>query len=527
MTDFSQTAVISPIESNRSRIIFESTEERLHKRTDRLFAWLMLFQWLGGIAAASCISPKSWEGTTSSIHWHVWAAIFFSGAIFSFPLVLIWKRPGRALTRHMIAVAQMLFCGLLIHLTGGRIETHFQIFGVLAFLAFYRDWKVLLSATVVTALDHLLRGLFWPQSIFGVLTASPWRWFEHAGWVIFEDVFLFISIRQSLSNAFNLAERQAALETINTSIEQKIIERTAELTNEIAERKNAQIEQARLHHELVDISRQAGMAEVATSVLHNVGNVLNSVNVSGSIIADKLRDFRVVQLTRVSELLQKNENDLAAFFTSDPRGRKLPDFISKLAAHMQEEQEEIVREADALMNNIIHIKDIVAMQQNYGKTSGVLEVINMPELVEVALRMNEGAEKRHQIKMVCELAETPPVLTDKHKVLQILVNLIRNAQHACADSNRDDKQIILRVRNGEGRIKTSVIDNGVGIPAENLTRIFNHGFTTKKDGHGFGLHSGALAAREMGGTLTVFSEGAGRGASFTLDLPAQNSKTNA
>ena len=150
-----------------------------------------------------CGSPRTWVGATSHIHWHVWAAIFFSGAIFSFPLVLARKYPGSVLTRHVIAVAQMLFSGLLIHLTGGRIETHFQIFGSLAFLAFYRDWRVLLSATVVTALDHFLRGAFWPQSIFGVLAVSHWRWLEHAGWVLFEDIFLIISIRQSLKSAFN------------------------------------------------------------------------------------------------------------------------------------------------------------------------------------------------------------------------------------------------------------------------------------------------------------------------------------
>jgi signal transduction histidine kinase len=142
------------------------------------------------------------------------------------------------------------------------------------------------------------------------------------------------------------------------------------------------------------------------------------------------------------------------------------------------------------------------------------------------LRMDLGAMSRHNVKVERDFAEVPPILTQKHKVLQILVNLIHNAKYACDDSGREDKQINVRVRNGDGRVKISVIDNGIGIPADNLTRIFNHGFTTRKDGHGFGLHSGAIAAKELGGNLVVFSEGTGRGATFTLELPVQKPKSD-
>ena len=166
------------------------------------------------------------------------------------------------------------------------------------------------------------------------------------------------------------------------------------------------------------------------------------------------------------------------------------------------------------------------MQQSYAKASGVLESLKITELVEDAIRMNNGAMARHQVKVVREMADVPPILTDKHKVLQILINLIRNAKYACDDSGRDDKQITLRVAHDRDSVKVSVIDNGVGIPAENLTRIFNHGFTTRKEGHGFGLHSGALAAKEMGGALTVASEGTGRGAAFMLELPVKQPSMN-
>jgi signal transduction histidine kinase len=166
------------------------------------------------------------------------------------------------------------------------------------------------------------------------------------------------------------------------------------------------------------------------------------------------------------------------------------------------------------------------MQQGYAKASGVVESLRVQDLVEDALSMNNGALTLHNVKVVRDFADVPPILTEKHKVLQILVNLIRNAKHACDDSDNAERQITLGVANGDEWIKISVVDNGVGIPAENLTRIFNHGFTTRKGGHGFGLHSSALAAKEMGGALVVFSEGVGHGASFTLELPVKNQKTN-
>src|SRR5438105_4352479 len=225
----------SPISENeRTATLFEESQDQIHQRTDHMFAWLMVFQWLAGIAAALCISPRTWVGVTSQTHIHVWAAVFIGGAISGFPVFLVWKRPGRASTRHTIAVAQMLTSALLIHLTGGRIETHFHVFGSLAFLAFYRDWRVLISATLVVALDHFVRGIYWPQSVYGVLTVSPWRWFEYAGWVLFEDTFLFISIRQSLRDMLEVAARRANLEEVNADIERQVGERTAELANSLS-----------------------------------------------------------------------------------------------------------------------------------------------------------------------------------------------------------------------------------------------------------------------------------------------------
>jgi PAS domain S-box-containing protein len=280
-----------------------------------------------------------------------------------------------------------------------------------------------------------------------------------------------------------------------------------------------------LHHQLMDASRQAGMAEVATSVLHNVGNVLNSVNVSSSLIAEKVRQSKVSSLAKVVALLQAHEKDLPGFFANDPQGQQLPSYLASLATRLTQEQMNVLHEAETLASNIQHIKEVIAMQQSHARTVGLTETLPVVDMVEDALRLNLGALDRHSVKLVREYSPVPPVSVEKHKVLQILVNLIRNAQYACDDSGRDDKQIILRVASSEDMVKISVEDNGVGIAPDNLTRIFGHGFTTRKEGHGFGLHSGALAAKELGGSLRAFSKGPGQGAIFTLELPLNNIST--
>jgi signal transduction histidine kinase len=197
---------------SRPDALFDEYQREIYRRTDRLFAGLMGFQWIAGIVFALWVSPLAWSGSASRIHLHVWAAIVLGGVLSLFPAVLALLRPGEPATRYTIAVAQMLMSALLIHLTGGRIETHFHVFGSLAFLAFYRDWKVLVPATIVVALDHMLRGAFWPESVYGVFVASHWRWLEHSAWVIFEDGFLIASCLRSSAGMRETAERTAALE---------------------------------------------------------------------------------------------------------------------------------------------------------------------------------------------------------------------------------------------------------------------------------------------------------------------------
>jgi signal transduction histidine kinase len=282
--------------------------------------------------------------------------------------------------------------------------------------------------------------------------------------------------------------------------------------------------QETMHKQMLTLSRQAGMAEVATGVLHNVGNVLNSVNVSNSLIREKLRGSEIASLGKLSKLLEKHQTDLTVFLTADPKGKLVPNFIIQLSAQLQSEHQLLQQEQDQLTRNIEHIKEIVAMQQNYARSSGFRERVSLASLIEDALRINVAGLTRHGVTVVRHFADVPQATVDKHKVLQILVNLVHNAKYALDQAEGREKLLTIGIAmNGDKRLKITVSDNGVGIPAENLTKIFSHGFTTRKDGHGFGLHSGANAAREMGGNLTVQSDGAGQGATFTLDLPLATS----
>ncbi len=272
--------------------------------------------------------------------------------------------------------------------------------------------------------------------------------------------------------------------------------------------------------ELVATARRAGMAEMATNVLHNVGNILNSVNVSADLIGSTLRTSRAPGLARAVQLMDAHAADLGDFMTRDDKGKLLPGYLSGIAQALAQEQQDMVKELGHLTRSIDHIKDVVATQQSYAGVSSVVVPVQICDLAEDALRMNSGALARHQVTVVKEFSQVPLVRLDRSRVLQILVNLISNAKNAMANMAGGSHRITLRVDVVDGTsLRVSVKDEGEGIPEENLTRIFAHGFTTRKAGHGFGLHSCALAARQMGGTLTAHSDGPGLGATFTLELP--------
>ncbi|HUN81471.1 MAG TPA: ATP-binding protein [Phycisphaerae bacterium] len=513
----------------RAAELFAAHQREIYIRTDRMFALLMAVQFVAGILAAVFISPKTWYGSMSRVHIHVWAALIAGGLIAMLPIVLVLTMQGRLLTRCVIASAQMLTSGLLIHLSGGRIETHFHVFGSLAFLAFYRDWRVFIPATTVVALDHLVRGYYWPESVYGVLSTTPWRSLEHAAWVIFEDIFLIYSCVQTLREMRQIADNQAALEETNTLIAEEVRRQTAELTQrsqalrqEVADRIAAEREREQLHRQLLDITHEAGMAEVATSVLHNVGNVLNSVNVSATLVVDQVKRSEVADLVQVSSLL-KQHGGSGDFFVHDERGKLIPGFLMKLADRLQLEQQNVLSELQSLGEHVGHIKQIVDAQQSFARAACVEEELNIAEIVETALKVSHAALSRHRVEVIRDFDDVPPARCERHKLLQILVNLITNAKHALTEKAPDDRRLTLRIKaiQNQSLVRVEVIDNGRGIRPEHLERVFTYGFTTRKDGHGFGLHSAAVTARSLGASLVVHSDGHGQGARFVLDVPLE------
>ncbi|HEX8819411.1 MAG TPA: ATP-binding protein [Archangium sp.] len=291
---------------------------------------------------------------------------------------------------------------------------------------------------------------------------------------------------------------------------------------DITARKEAEARLNKMHRNLLDVSRQAGMAEIATGVLHNVGNALNSVNVSAGVITERLRGLHVSGMNRAVELLDENAANLGAFLTTDPRGLRFPAYLKALARQLTEEREAVLAEVGRLCQSVEHIKVVVRMQQRHAHATEMVERLPVPELLDDALRLHALSFEREGIQVRREYAPVPPVWVDRHKLLQILVNLLGNARHALLESGREDKQLTLRVELAGERLRIVVVDNGVGIAPENQARLFAQGFTTKKDGHGFGLHLSALAAEEMQGALSCVSAGRGQGATFTLELPTGN-----
>ncbi|WP_460115552.1 DAHL domain-containing protein [Pseudomonas sp. H2_D02] len=319
-------------------------------------------------------------------------------------------------------------------------------------------------------------------------------------------VLILIWLAVRLVRSFSEIKRvNTALQTANDELEQRVEERTRQLKD--------------TQSELMDTARQAGMAEIATNVLHNVGNVLNSVNISADLVSRKLRSSKALGLGKAMNLINEHSHDLGHFLTEDEKGKLLPGYLNQLVEAIAVEQQGLTDELAQLSKSVDHIKDIVSTQQSYAGANTLMEPLVVSELLEDALRMNSGALTRHHVTVIKEYGEVPRIMGDKHRLLLILINLISNAKYAMAGVSNHARNMTLKATVVDEELQISVKDEGEGIPAENMTRIFAHGFTTRKDGHGFGLHSCALAAIEMNGHLTVHSEGPGTGATFVLQLP--------
>ena len=319
-------------------------------------------------------------------------------------------------------------------------------------------------------------------------------------------VLLLIWLAVRLMRSFaQINQMNRALLAANDELERRVEERTREL-------KDTQTE-------LLDTARQAGKAEIATNVLHNVGNVLNSVNISADLVSRQLRHSKAQGLGKAMQLMNEHPGDLGRFLTEDEKGMLLPGYLNQLVLAIAQEQQGMSAELGQLSKSVDHIKDIVATQQSYAGTSSLLQALSISELLDDALRMHAGALTRHHVTVLKEFSDVPRIMGDKHRLLLILINLIGNAKHAMANVTDRERTLTLSAVIDGDNLNISVRDQGEGISAQNMTRIFVHGFTTRKDGHGFGLHSCALAAVEMNGQLSAHSDGPGLGAVFTLTIP--------
>ncbi|WP_239469888.1 ATP-binding protein [Archangium violaceum] len=315
-----------------------------------------------------------------------------------------------------------------------------------------------------------------------------------------------------LANAFQLMaqevqHREEALRQANEGLEKRVAERTRELQD--------------VHRQLVETARQVGRAEVATNVLHNVGNVLNSVHTSALLARERLAGLKLEGVERLGTLFEAHRDELATFLTQDERGRNAVPYLCQLGRHLVEERQTLQQLLDDVGKHTEHIGAIVKLQQRYARTpQQMYEPVQLAELVEDALRINQAALGRHHVTVERNLADVPVITTERHKVLMILVNLISNAKYAMDVVPEGQRRLGVRLEQLDAKhVRIEVRDNGVGIAPEMLTRIFQHGFTTREEGNGFGLHSSALAAQELGGTLRAYSEGPGQGATFMLELP--------
>ncbi len=455
----------------RTQTLFEIQQKENYIHTDRIFIVLMLIQWAAGILAALLISPKAWEGSISRTHIHVWAAVFLGGILTSYPVLLAFLRPGHSFTRYSIAVSQMLVSALLIHLTGGRIETHFHVFGSLAFLSFYRDWKVLVPATIIVAADHWLRGVYYPQSVYGVLAASPWRWVEHAGWVVFEDIFLIMMCLRQTKEMRMIAERAAKLESMNEIIEAKVQERTAELSQAKKVLEDEVLERKRLENVMIQSEKMAAVGQLAGGVAHEINNPLAVIlGFAQSIVREVPANDPLEQPLKVVE-----------------------------------------REALRCKNLV---QDLLTFSRT-GKTEK--EMIDVIQTVEGALTLVMTQSKFRDITVKKEFAEDlPEIEANPRQIQQIILNLCTNAMDAMAAQKgcltiRAEKDSL----KGKEGVRFDVEDTGQGIPAEIQSKIFNPFFTTKEIGKGTGLglsltyeivqkHSGQITFESCGGKGTVF-----------------------
>jgi signal transduction histidine kinase len=458
---------------DRARELFTQAQDRIFKRTDRLFGALMLGQWLFAILLAVVISPTAWEGRASAIHVHVYAALVLGALINSLPFLFILTRQGKIEARVAVACGQMLWSALLIHLTGGRIETHFHVFGSLAILAFYRDVRVLVPATVVVAADHFIRGMYWPESVYGIANPEWWRFLEHAAWVVFIDVFLILHCIQGTNELRDNAQRQAQVEALSASDRAK----KEALDHALVELKESQ-------DIVVRTEKLAAVGQLAASVGHELRNPLAAIR------------------NATTYLHRKIEAAGGPAIAADQRVRQFQGVID--------------RELDACSRIISDLLDFARSREPVRRPCPLKPLVD--ESIELV-------PKRHNVAIVNSVPVDLPVPdVDKDQFRQVIMNLVQNASEAIGDARPGRVEVTATVIDG-GAFRIVVTDDGPGMSEETTTKIFQPLFSTKAKGTGLGLAIVHSSLSRHGAMIQVASQ-IDKGTAFTIDIPPARSGAN-
>ncbi|MCK4653174.1 MAG: tetratricopeptide repeat-containing sensor histidine kinase [Candidatus Cloacimonetes bacterium] len=333
--------------------------------------------------------------------------------------------------------------------------------------------------------------------------------------ILFLAFVIYARYRSKQKTNIILNQKNTEIENANTELNRKNKQITKQ-KNQLSGTLNELRETQKM---LTDTAHRAGMAEIATGILHNVGNVLNSVKVSSQLLKEKIISSKVNNLQKVLSLMEEHSDNIGEFITSDDKGKMLPEYLVKVGVTLKEEQDNSLKELSTLHNGINHIEEIIAVQQSYVGVTGLVEKVALSEMMDDVLKMHSEMFRKYKIKITKKYSKTKPILIEKGKLIQVFVNLLKNSKESLETKDDKNRVITINILEDKQHQTVEILDNGAGISKENLTRIFSYGFSTKKEGKGFGLHTSALAMNEMKGKLNAESKGDGKGAKFIVSIP--------
>ncbi len=493
------------VTSGLARQIYRDNRIAVFRETHRVFVYLFCLQWIGAISYSVITAPLTYQGSHASINYHLTSAIVVGGLINALPFYLIKTIPDAPLTRHMVTASQMMWSALLIHLTQGRIETHFHVFGSLAFIAFYRDWRLLITAVLVIAGDHLIRGVFWPESVYGTQSLQIWRFLEHTAWVVFESVVLLFACQRSIGEMAAAANHEASLQELHAQIESEVERKTSELM--ATQKKNDELES-----ELIQVQKLEAIGRLAAGVAHEINTPVQFVSDSTHFIRSGIDDLT----NFTADLLSQANNSE----TLDSRA-----ILARVESlDFEYLQERLPKAIDRSAEGLSRVAEIVRSMKSFA----------YPDLADMApADLNEAIRTtlivaKHEYKyvadVVLDLGDLPFVMCRCGELNQVLVNIIVNAAHAIEDRYRgtEDRGVItITTKANAKNVEITIADTGCGIPEADIHRIFEPFFTTKEVGRGTGQGlsiAHTVVTKKHGGSLNVTSI-LGKGSTFEITLP--------